>query len=83
MTSGYGIINLSLRFCSRSSDPPGPITPIDISLPTLSPCRLCCRAALKAEMKVQAFQTAVTALIGVGLIRIAPAVLQGLGMASE
>jgi len=33
-------------------------------------------------MKVQGFQTAATALIGVGLIRIAPAVLQDLGMAS-
>jgi len=39
--------------------------------------------AMRAEMKVVACQTACTALIGVGLIRIAPAVLQGLGMASE
>lgn len=37
----------------------------------------------KMAMKAQGLATAVTALLGVALIRIAPAVLEGLGMASE
>ena len=39
--------------------------------------------AVKSEMKAQAVGTAITALIGIGLIRITPAVLDGLGLLSE
>jgi hypothetical protein len=38
---------------------------------------------VKLEMKMQAVGMGITALIGIGLIRITPAVLQSMGMAAE